>query len=136
MRGLEHVLSPTRIAGLELRNRVVRTAYGTNLGGGCLSDDLIAHHEARARGGVALSIIEATGVHASGPMTLNGSDDSIVPRYAALAARVHAHGMRIFGQLNHLGLAGAPPGSRPWSASALPGPSGLPGIAIDRKSVV
>jgi len=97
---LSLVLSPTRIGRVELRNRVVRTAYGTNLGRGQLNEDLIAHHEARARGGVGLSMVEATGIHPSGPMTLNGWDDSIVPRYAQLSRRVQDFGMKIFGQLN------------------------------------
>lgn len=127
---LRHVLTPTSIGTIELRNRVVRTAYGTNLGRGELNEDLIAHHEARARGGVALSVLEATGVHRSCPMTLNGWDDSILPRYAALAQRMHSHGMKIFGQLNHLGLAGAAPGGRPWSASPLVSAGGKRALSI------
>ena len=135
MQPFAHVLSPMRIGALELRNRVVRTAYGTNLGRGQLTDELIAHHEARARGGVALSIVEATGVHRSGPMTLNGADDSIVPRYAALARGVHAHGMKIFGQLNHLGLAGPAHGERPWSASAIVSPTGQRALAMSAAQI-
>lgn len=123
---LQHVLAPITINGLSIKNRVVRTAHGTNLGGGALSDDLIAYHAARARGGVGLSMLEASGVHPSGPMTLNAWDDSIIPRYEALVRAIRPHGMRMFSQLNHLGSELGRPGERPWSASefARPG-SGL-----------
>ncbi len=121
---LRHVLAPISIRGVALKNRVVRTAHGTNLGGGALSDDLIAYHAARARGGVGLSFLEASGVHPSGPMTLNAWDDAIVPRYEALMRAVRPHGMRVFSQLNHLGSELGPPGERPWSASEIDSASG------------
>ena len=62
---LTHVLTPLRIADVEIRNRVVRTAHMTNLSndsGGVVNDSLIAYHMARARGGVGLSIIEIMGI--------------------------------------------------------------------------
>lgn len=125
-------LEPYTLKGLRLRNRIVRTAHGTNLGRGTLNEALIAYHEARARGGVALSLLEATGVHPSGPMTLNAWDDTILPRYRELAARVHAQGMAVFSQLNHLGLELGAPGAAPWSASPLVSPTtGLRAIAMD-----
>ena len=123
---LAHVLEPIVINGLEIKNRVVRTAHGTNLGGGALSDDLIAYHEARAAGGVGLSLLEASGIHPSGPMTLNVWDDAIIPRYRLLMDKIRPHGMRMFSQLNHLGYDLGPPGQRPWSASETISPgSGL-----------
>ncbi len=123
---LRHVLEPITINGLVIKNRVVRTAHGTNLGDGALSDDLIAYHAARARGGVGLTMLEASGVHPSGPMTLNAWDDAIVPRYEALMRAVRPHGMRVFSQLNHLGSELGAAGARPWSASEFSSPgSGL-----------
>ena len=101
---LEHVLSPIRINKLEIKNRVVRTAHGTSMGYGDLSDDLIAYHEARARGGVGLSVLEASSVHWSGPMTLHAWDDAIIPRYELLMKKVAPHGMRMFSQINHMGI--------------------------------
>jgi len=120
---LDRVLSPIAINGVVIKNRVVRTAHGTNLGGGALSDDLIAYHEARARGGVGLSMLEASGIHPSGPMTLNAWDDSIIPRYELLMRAVRPHGMRVFSQLNHLGSDLGAPGEKPWSASELVNPN-------------
>ncbi len=114
---LEHILSPLTVGNVTLKNRVVRTAHGTNLGNGALSDDLIAFHVERARGGVGLTILEASSVHWSGPMTLHAWNDGIIPRYRKLVAKVAPHGMRLFSQLNHLGSLQGAPWCRPWSAS-------------------
>ncbi len=119
---LDHVLSPITINGLEIKNRVTRTAHGTNLGDGAMSDDLIAYHEARAKGGVGLSMIEASSVHWTGPMTLHAWDDAIIPRYEILMRKVEPHGMRMFSQINHMGMYQAAPWMRPWSASEIPLP--------------
>jgi 2,4-dienoyl-CoA reductase-like NADH-dependent reductase (Old Yellow Enzyme family) len=119
---LEHVLSPITINRLEIKNRVLRTAHGTSMGYGDLSDDLIAYHEARAKGGVGLSLVEASSVHWSGPMTMHAWDDSVIPRYELLVRKVHAHGMKMFSQINHMGIYGAAPWQRPWSASEVPVP--------------
>lgn len=119
---LERVLSPITIGGVGVANRVVRTAHGTSMGYGDLSDDLIAYHIARARGGVGLSILEAASVHWSGPMTLHAWDDAIVPRYEKLMEQAAPHGMRVFAQINHMGIYGGAPWQRPWSASENPVP--------------
>ena len=119
---LERVLSSIAIGGVTVKNRVVRTAHGTSMGYGDLSDDLIAYHVARAKGGVGLTILEAASVHWSGPMTLHAWDDAIIPRYQALMAQAAPFGMRVFAQINHMGLYGGPPWQRPWSASEAPVP--------------
>jgi 2,4-dienoyl-CoA reductase-like NADH-dependent reductase (Old Yellow Enzyme family) len=116
---LEHVFSPLVINGLEIKNRVLRTAHGTNLGAD-LSDDLIAYHEARARGGVGLSLLEASSVHRTGPMTMHAWSDDIIPRYRLLMQKVRPHGMRMFSQINHMGFLQGPPWAQPWSASEVP----------------
>ena len=41
--GLKHALTPIHINGLEIKNRVVRTAHGTHIGQGRVNDDLIAN---------------------------------------------------------------------------------------------
>ncbi|MBI1181672.1 MAG: FAD-dependent oxidoreductase [Alphaproteobacteria bacterium] len=116
---LDHVFSPLSIKGVEIKNRVLRTAHGTNLGCGSLSDDLIAYHEARARGGVGLSLLEASSVHWSGPMTMHAWDDSVIPRYRELMKAVRPHGMRMFSQINHMGFLQGAVWSQPWSASEI-----------------
>lgn len=122
----DHILSPIRINGLEVKNRVVRAAHGTSYGRGHISDDLIAYHEARARGGVGLNILEATVVHPStSNHTVNAFDDSIIPGFTALAKACGQHGMRTFVQLWHGGHRWAPTDGRaPISASDVPCPNG------------
>jgi hypothetical protein len=121
---LRFALDPITINGLTIKNRVVRTAHGTNIGQGRMNDDLIAYHAARARGGVGLTIVEAASVHPTDTGTLRLHDDSCVADFRRLMAAVEPTGMRVFAQLNHLGHDGAPmpPYDKPWSASAVKSP--------------
>jgi 2,4-dienoyl-CoA reductase-like NADH-dependent reductase (Old Yellow Enzyme family) len=123
----DHIMSPVMINGLEVRNRVVRAAHGTSYGRGVISDDLIAYHEARAKGGVGLNILEATVVHPStSNHTVNALDDSIIPGFAKLGEACSRHGMRTFVQLWHGGHRWAPAnGQAPISPSDVPCPLGV-----------
>lgn len=122
---LKKVLEPIQIAGATVPNRVVRTAHGTGIGGGTMSDDLIAYHEARARGGVGLTIIEILGVHPTSPAPLNMFDPTLDEGYGKLMEAVNPHGMVVFQQIWHAGHNGTPiDGSPPWSASDIPNPLG------------
>jgi 2,4-dienoyl-CoA reductase-like NADH-dependent reductase (Old Yellow Enzyme family) len=129
---LRRVFEPIEIRGVEIPNRVVRTAHLTKLGLGRVSDDLIEYHAARARGGVGLSILEATAVHPSSVLGLAGYDDSIIPTYQKLMDTVRPLGMRVFQQLWHGGHVYPAPGGLPMrGASARPGPvAGLPAVPI------
>jgi 2,4-dienoyl-CoA reductase-like NADH-dependent reductase (Old Yellow Enzyme family)/thioredoxin reductase len=124
---LDHILRPIRIRGLEIKNRIARAAHGTSYGRGAMSDDLIAYHEARAKSGVGLNILEATVVHrSSANHTVDAVDDSIIPGFAALAKACSAHGMKTFVQLWHGGHRWAPAsGQAPLSASDVPCPLGV-----------
>jgi 2,4-dienoyl-CoA reductase-like NADH-dependent reductase (Old Yellow Enzyme family)/pyruvate/2-oxoglutarate dehydrogenase complex dihydrolipoamide dehydrogenase (E3) component len=123
---LTHVLTPIRIAGCEIKNRVVRTAHATGLG--AMNEDLIAYHRARAEGGVGLTILEILSVHPTSPASLNTFDPSLPDRYGALLEAVRPTGMKLFQQIWHAGQNGHPlDGSPPWSPSDLPGPTvGVP----------
>jgi 2,4-dienoyl-CoA reductase-like NADH-dependent reductase (Old Yellow Enzyme family) len=120
---LTHVLTPIRIGPAEIKNRVVRPAHGTGLGRmGNVTEELIAYHEARARGGVGLTIIEIMGVHPSGPGPLNAFNPRLEETYPRLTERLHRHGMKVFQQLWHAGHNVMPMnGGPPWSASDIPG---------------
>src|SRR3954447_10594341 len=66
----EALLSEVRLGPAALRNRVVSTAHQTGLVHDHLpTDDLVAYHEARARGGVGAVFLEATAVHETGLLT-------------------------------------------------------------------
>ena len=80
----KHVLNPIDIGGVTVPNRTVRTAHATGIGGGRLTDDLIAYHEARARGGFGLTVLEILAVHPSSPGTLNAFDPTIGDAYQKL----------------------------------------------------
>ncbi len=70
------------------------------------SDRLVAYHQARAAGGAALIVIEASRVHPSGvssrPSILAYKDDCI-EGYRRIADACHPHGCKVFGQLSHPG---------------------------------
>jgi 2,4-dienoyl-CoA reductase-like NADH-dependent reductase (Old Yellow Enzyme family)/thioredoxin reductase len=112
---LNHLLSPVRLGPVELQNRIVSTAHQTTLVHEHLpTDDFVAYHEARARGGAGLIVLEATAVHESGlltPHTLGGFLPEIVDGYRRVAAAVQPHGTKLFVQLFHGGreqIAAAP----------------------------
>ncbi|MFY9329448.1 MAG: FAD-dependent oxidoreductase [Georgfuchsia sp.] len=116
-----HVDKPIRIGNIELKNRIVRPAHGTAYGKGIISDDMIAFHEARARGGVSLSILEIGSVHPTTAFSVNLYDAAIEPSYLKLMDRLRPYGMKVFQQLWHAGHHALPPdGSPPWSASDVP----------------
>ena len=106
-RGFEMLFSPLRIGGVEMRNRILSTGHQTFLArDGVPGEDLIAYHEARARGGAGLIIVESARFHASAFTDypeLVVTEDRAIPAYRALAQAVHRHGARIFGQLSHGG---------------------------------
>jgi len=127
---LTHVTRPITIGAVELKNRVVRTAHATGMGP--MTDDLIAYHLARARGGVGLSIIEILSVHPTSPAGLNTFDPQLPPRYEKLVAGSRPTGMRLFQQIWHGGQNSLPlDGSPPWGPSDLPGVlTGVPTIPM------
>lgn len=92
----EHLFSPIKIRGMELKNRVVYPAMATNLieDGGYVTDRLIDYHVARVEGGNGLNIIEATSVHSpSAPRNfLSVSDDKFLPGLKKLNNKIHEAG--------------------------------------------
>lgn len=121
---LTHIHTPIRLGPVEVKNRVVRTAHATNLGGGTMNDALIGYHRARAEGGAGLSIVEILSVHPTTPATLNVFMPGIEEGYRKLVDAVRPHGMKLFQQLWHGGHNALPlDGSPPWSASDVPSPT-------------
>jgi 2,4-dienoyl-CoA reductase-like NADH-dependent reductase (Old Yellow Enzyme family)/NADPH-dependent 2,4-dienoyl-CoA reductase/sulfur reductase-like enzyme len=103
-----HLLSPGRIGGLELANRVLMPAMDMNLcDEGAITEGEIAHYSARARGGTAMVITGAGAV--AWPVGATSrhqpafSDDRYLPGIRALADAVHAAGGRLCMQLVHHG---------------------------------
>ena len=113
MTAFASLLSPGRIGTLEIRNRLLQTAMGTNLAepGGFFGDELIAYYEARAKGGIGLIITEAVAVGwPQGAALFNQvaiSDDKYIPGLRRLAGAVQQHGARIALQLHFGGMNAA-----------------------------
>lgn len=122
------LLSPLRVGTLELKNRMAVAPMVT-----CYCDDdgmpteqYIAYHEARARGGFGLIITENYAVDPIGRGFWCGGlwkDEQIAP-HSELAGRVHAAGAKIFVQLYHCGrqTSSAIIGAQPVAPSPLPCP--------------
>ena len=64
----EKLLSPGKIANLELRNRFVVPPMGTNFGttDGYVTDEMIEYYRRRATGGFGLIIIEVVAIDRKG----------------------------------------------------------------------
>ena len=92
----EKMLSPIRIRGLELRNRVVLPAMDTKMHTSeCfVTDTLINYHAARAKGGCGLNIVEAASVNpATAPSTFLGIfDDKFIPGLKKLTDAIREAG--------------------------------------------
>ncbi len=120
-----HLFSPLQVGPVTLKNRIVRSAHGTLMTG----ERLIAYHEARAAGGVALSTLEATGVHANAPSLVPLYSDDCIPFYREISNRMRPYGMAILQQIYHPGSATRPKKSATQvSSSAIPNPmvGGIP----------
>lgn len=99
-----HVDKPLMVGGLTLKNRIFQSGHATGLGLGGPSDDFIGYHAARARGGVALSILEILSVHRSSPGFMPTYDaPGMADGYRRLVDAVAPHGMALFQQLWHGG---------------------------------
>ena len=111
-----HLFNPITIKHVTLRNRIAISAHiaGWWLTDGLPNEDFAAYIEERAKGGVGLFVIGATGItYDAGPNWIHNTSDAIIPRYQMLAEAGHRHGTKVFAQLIHIGDAiPAPPGDR------------------------
>jgi len=107
-----YLFTPIRVGAVTLKNRIFSTGHAEAMAeDGKPGPRLRAYHEAKARGGVALTIVGgSTSVHPSSPATawnlVANHDDAIVPAYRALADAVHRHDCLVLAQLTHLGRRG------------------------------
>ncbi|MBV9996146.1 MAG: FAD-dependent oxidoreductase [Caulobacteraceae bacterium] len=127
------VFEPIMVGPVELPNRVVRTAHGTDLVvAGRFTDDFIAYHAARARGGCGLSILEAAAIHPSTRLFEFGLfHDTLVGDYQRLMAACRPAGMKVFQQLWHGGnLYPRYDGGPGWAVSDIPGMQGFVGLKM------
>lgn len=127
MSSYEHLLSPIQIGKTTVKNRVFMPPISTNLANkGYVTDELVAHYAARAKGGVGLIItevttVEPTYVYLPGDMSI--CDDSYIPGWKKLTDAVHQYGAKILPQLFHPAYMSFPiPGTPQLIAPSTVGP--------------
>ncbi|MFC1916447.1 FAD-dependent oxidoreductase [Chloroflexota bacterium] len=108
MKAKGRLWEPFRIKSMELKNRIVLPPMVTRYAAedGHVTERASNYYEARARGGAALIIVEATYIHPRGrafPNQLGISDDKFIPGLSELAQAIHRHGAKIAIQLHHGG---------------------------------
>jgi 2,4-dienoyl-CoA reductase-like NADH-dependent reductase (Old Yellow Enzyme family)/thioredoxin reductase len=122
-----HLFTPHQIRGLEIDNRIYSTGHQTIMAeNGAPGERMAAYHEARARGGAGLIIMESSHPYSdeeSEGYYLDTSTDACIPGYKMVADAVHKHGTKIFAQVNHGGrIADMLDGMRqvPYAPSLVP----------------
>lgn len=119
------LLSPVKMAGLSLKNRVVMPPmcmYEVQKEDGVVTPFHFAHYGSRAIGQVGLIIIEATAVHPEGRLTsqdLGLWNDAQAKELKKLVDSLHFLGAKVGIQLNHGGRK-AKDASAPVAPSAIP----------------
>jgi 2,4-dienoyl-CoA reductase-like NADH-dependent reductase (Old Yellow Enzyme family)/NADPH-dependent 2,4-dienoyl-CoA reductase/sulfur reductase-like enzyme len=113
MAKLRRLFEPVKIGKLELRNRILMPALNTKLGTewGAMSDRMIDYYVERAKGGVALIIIENTcidwPVGKAGTNPIRADEWKFIQGLHDLAEAVHVYGAKIATQLHHAGRQGS-----------------------------
>ena len=99
-------LEPMKLAALELRNRVIKTATFEGMTpNGIPSDDLIEHHRRLAEGGVGLTTVAYCAATADGRTFSQQMymRPEVQPQLTRLARAVHDEGAAVSIQLGHCG---------------------------------
>ena len=100
-----HLFEPIQIGTQTVKNRLFMPPLSTNLGHkGYVTDELVEHYKARAKGGVGLFVtevvtVEPTYVYLPGDMSIH--DDSFIEGWKKLVDGVHEYGAKILPQLFH-----------------------------------
>lgn len=101
--------APAKLNHLDVNSRIFRSATHEGMADerGVPTEQLIKKYEAYAKGGVGLIITGYMGISQQGKCPLFNmtmiDDDSLIPAWSELTARVHAAGAPIFAQIAHCG---------------------------------
>jgi hypothetical protein len=108
MAALDVLLEPFTIKGLELKNRIVSTSHAPAFAeNGNPGERYQAYHEAKAKGGLALTMFGGSSI-VSGEVSpiynqIDVSTDAVIPHFKRFAARIHRHGTKLMCQISHMG---------------------------------
>ncbi len=108
MHPFENLFTPIKIGHLQLKNRIIMAATGTNFNtpGGEITEKLKSFLKMRAQGGAGLIIAESAYICDSGREStyqLAINRDELVPDLRTLTADIQKEDTKIFLQLNHAG---------------------------------
>ena len=128
MQKYSHLFQPGYIGRKRIKNRLVMSPMVTSLAvDGQVTDNLLDHYEARARGGVGMIIVEAACV--DNPVGRQGfgqlviDEPKYVPGLCRLSETIKMHGAAAFIQLLHIGRETTPQiigGNQPVAPSEIP----------------
>jgi 2,4-dienoyl-CoA reductase-like NADH-dependent reductase (Old Yellow Enzyme family) len=102
------LFAPIRIGRIELAGRLIKTATAETRAShdGFVTSELIEFYVPMAKGGTPLIITGNIYIGIDGksaPRQAGADNDNKIPGLKSLTDAVHAHGSRIFAQLNHCG---------------------------------
>lgn len=132
MSTFKYLFTPKKIGSTTVKNRIFSTGHMTTyVKDGLPTDQLIAYHRERAKGGAGLIVVEANAVHPTAAFTshtISAYKDDVIPYYKKMGEAVHEYGCKMFVQLFHPGREIFPSGT-----SVAVAPSSVP---TDRFGVV
>ena len=101
----KHLFEPIQIGKKTIKNRIFMPPISTNLANkGYVTDELVQHYSARAKGGVGLIVsevvtVEPTYIYLPGDMSIH--DDSYIDGWKKVFEEVHKYGTVLLPQLFH-----------------------------------
>jgi 2,4-dienoyl-CoA reductase-like NADH-dependent reductase (Old Yellow Enzyme family) len=129
---LDKCFSPGTLAGLELKNRIIKAATFEGMcPGGEPSQRLYDHHRVIAEGGTAMTTLAYCAVEADGRVKsdMMHMHEGIRPQLERLTGEIHDAGSKISGQMGHCGnffQNSAFQGKRPLGPSPMLNMGGVP----------
>ena len=108
MNAFPGLLSPITIRGRTFRNRVFSSAHAPGYAvDGLPGERYQAYHEAKARGGIGLTMFGGSSNVSRDSGSIYGQiyvgDDRVIPAFRELSRRVHRHGAGLMCQITHMG---------------------------------
>ena len=107
------LLQPFRLKHLTFRNRIMSTSHACGLAeGGMPAERYQRYHEAKARGGIALTMFGGSSNVSPDSQwnfpQINLHDERIVEHFRCFSTRIHEHGAHLMCQITHVGGRGEP----------------------------
>ncbi|WP_292009088.1 NADH:flavin oxidoreductase [Chryseobacterium sp.] len=105
--GLKKLLSPAKLNGISLKNRVIKAATFESMldNNNNINQKCIDFHETFAKGGIGMTTLAYCAPEADGRMQSHYMyvREEIIPRLKKLANTIHQHGTKLSGQIAHCG---------------------------------